>query len=409
MEMNMMVYPLSGVVGNSFEAVRMSAAKMGGTISTVALVLGCFFFGIRMIKMYYDIVSDEQHGGFGGIRVMDVLRPILILLLIAGYSQVVVRPVDALANIASSVVGGTNSIGFSAGTNKLKGMFRDAKDAYKTAKNEDMGQDNPENEPSLGFDPGEKQKENMLTRIFGGVTHVYDTITIFAKGIVAGTAKAAGTLVDTLMIWFFSIMATVVRILSDIMLTILVMIGPLMLAFSVFDKWKDYPFTFIGQYIQFSLWKPIVGLVSFATMNVNDAVGDILATGLADLSGFGTFTATIGAFMGAIGETAIIVFAGIQTLKQVPTIANAIVNLASGMSEPINAPGIAGAAAGGVGTLASGASAVMHGVGGAIRGARTIGGVRGAIIGAQTYGHAGRVGSAIGRVGRSIQGSMNGL
>ena len=242
---SIMIYPLSGLIGNSFETTRMSAANMGGTISSAALVLGCFFFGLRMIKMYYDIVSDEQHGGFGGIRVMDVLLPILVLLLIAGYSQVVIRPVDSLASISCNIIGGANVSSFSAGMGKLKNTLSDAKTAAEIARGERNGAENG-NPPaaegdgataSLGFSNGGGNIVDRIKDFFKGVTSFYDQIGIWTKGLVAGTAKACGTVIDAVLIWIFNIMATVMRIFADIMLNILVMVGPLMLAFSVFARW----------------------------------------------------------------------------------------------------------------------------------------------------------------------------
>ena len=374
-----LIYPLSGIVGNTMEALRMSSAKMGGTISMSAFALACFFFGIRLIKMYYDVASDEQHGGFGGVRVWDILRPILILLMISGYSWLVVKPVDSLASYASGLVGAGKSMSFSAGAEKLSSAFSDAKKEKDRIKNgNDPSQTDVTSTPALSEDSGKGGwLERVLDKYFGGVKKVK----IWWSAFIASTTRGLGNIVNALLIWWFNIMSNVIRIFSDIMLNMLVLIGPLMMAFSIFDRWKGYTWTFIGQYVQLSMWKPLVGVICWCTTNATDVVCD----GLGDsLVGTGSTWQFLGVLLGAIGSTVVITIAGIQMLKQVPGIANTLVSLATGLTAPVEAGtgaagGLMGAGASLVGSTAGG---TISAIGGARKGLASGGGLKGALSGA---------------------------
>lgn len=403
-----LIYPLSGIMGNTMEALRMSSARMGGTISSSAFALACFFFGFRLIKMYYDIVSDEQHGGFGGIRVWDILRPILILLLISGYSWVVIKPVDSLASATSGLIGGGMTATISSTTKDIGAGFREAFDEKKLE--------------------GEKKKEENKEGFFKalanwtGLDTVLDqflepfkNIRYWLKAIPKGTTNALGTIVDSLLIWFFKLMANVIQIIADILLTILVMIGPLMMAFSIFDRWKGYIWTFIGQYIQLSLWKPIVAVICWCTTNANGVLCETIVGGTD-----GNFFQYIGNVLAAIATTCVTIVAGIEMLKQVPSIANSLVSLASGVSAGVNpmgtaggAIGAAGGAMGAAGGAIGGISRGMHNFKGGLQGIQQGVGYKfgrdvaaldaSTTAGSKIGGALGKVGSAIGKVGNKLR------
>ena len=82
------VYPLvteisgGGWAEQYFAIVRKESIAHAGVISSIAVALACVFISFKFIKMYYDLVSDEQSGGFGGVRMWDILRPLTILIFI---------------------------------------------------------------------------------------------------------------------------------------------------------------------------------------------------------------------------------------------------------------------------------------------------------------------------------------
>lgn len=65
-----------------FKSVRkVTNTGIAGSTS-LALSAACTIVAFQLIKLSYDVMSDEQQGGFGGIRLWQVLRPIIIILAI---------------------------------------------------------------------------------------------------------------------------------------------------------------------------------------------------------------------------------------------------------------------------------------------------------------------------------------
>lgn len=98
-----------GWAGRYFTAIRQQSIEHAGVISSLAMTLACIFITFLFIKMYYDIASDEQQGGFGGIRIWDVLRPLVILLIIASFSTWV-GWLDTICNtVSASLIANMNA------------------------------------------------------------------------------------------------------------------------------------------------------------------------------------------------------------------------------------------------------------------------------------------------------------
>lgn len=70
------------VTSEIFQAIRETTSKGIGASTDLALSAACTIVAIQLIKLSYDVMSDEQQGGFGGIRLWQVLRPIIIILAI---------------------------------------------------------------------------------------------------------------------------------------------------------------------------------------------------------------------------------------------------------------------------------------------------------------------------------------
>lgn len=75
-------------VTNLVSRLKGQAMGSGNASIEAAMTAASFIIAFQLIKLSYDIMSDEQQGGFGGIRLWQVLRPILLLILIANASTV---------------------------------------------------------------------------------------------------------------------------------------------------------------------------------------------------------------------------------------------------------------------------------------------------------------------------------
>lgn len=98
---------------NVFDKILLTVRTyaISGTGTKAAMTLATFIVGLKLIKMAYHMFSDEQQGGFGGIRLWQVLRPILIILAI-NVSSTAFNVVDSTVNyITSSVASSFNESG----------------------------------------------------------------------------------------------------------------------------------------------------------------------------------------------------------------------------------------------------------------------------------------------------------
>lgn len=83
-----------------FSSLRADAIKTSGSVVGAALSLAGILTAITLIKMYYDMASDEKNGGFGGISLWEVLRPVVLMIVIAS-SSFIVGAIDGITNSLS--------------------------------------------------------------------------------------------------------------------------------------------------------------------------------------------------------------------------------------------------------------------------------------------------------------------
>jgi len=116
-----------GWANTYFQVIRENAIKLSGPVSSLALSLGCIFTVFLFIKMYYEFVSDDQNGGFGGVRMWDILRPIVILIAIGSFAPLS-SALDSVTNaVSSSLVANMN-----AKSNESNKKLKAALDEYET-------------------------------------------------------------------------------------------------------------------------------------------------------------------------------------------------------------------------------------------------------------------------------------
>ena len=70
------------VTSQIFSAIRKNVVGGIAGSTSLALSVACTIVAFQLIKLSYDIMSDEQQGGFGGVRLWQVLRPVIIVLAI---------------------------------------------------------------------------------------------------------------------------------------------------------------------------------------------------------------------------------------------------------------------------------------------------------------------------------------
>ena len=94
-----------------FASLKSMTANSAST--SAALTVACFIVAFKLIKLGYDVMSDEQQGGFGGVRLWQILRPIVIVLII-NMSGPAFRIVDNVVNYIAASAKGSESYAVAA-------------------------------------------------------------------------------------------------------------------------------------------------------------------------------------------------------------------------------------------------------------------------------------------------------
>lgn len=397
--------PLAGTISGGgwaadfFTAIRVKCIAHAGVISSLAISLACVFIAFKLIRMYYDLVSDEQAGGFAGIRMWDILRPIVLLLLTMTVGTWLPW-LDSICNtVSSSLVANMNNT-----TNEIDAktaarldelqdeinkndaqVYEDAvaaaasasginsdKELQNLIKNqEDRTRENTQNLlsgdsiqsllPSDAHSPYIGANGNVKYKTGLGVyerTHeiTLDELAKMKNGDIANRElieaqqnqintykstrddyvkqhkemkkwsrwlNSGSSIIGTVFNWFFNLSFVVMMAFADIMLCMLAMFGPLALAMSILEPWKQSFTSWIGHYVEVSLWKPVGAAICWIIMTMKSAVGSL---GLAAATGV-TATAGKATILGAIGAECLILFAGWMAMFQVPSITNTILSL----------------------------------------------------------------------------------
>lgn len=416
-----------GWASNHFAAIRSEAISSSSAICSMAMAIGSILAAFQLIKMYYDMASDEQHGGFGGIRAMDILRPISMLFIIMGMGVITPLLDSACNGVSSALVANMNGT-VQTDDDKLNQKLEELEDElnksksqlYEEAKAEvsqrhdglDMNELYREADKALkdagvlgdkqSISLGENGEVTKWTLGWGGnntsVTYKnfdeYLSSEVLTKDgsktvaeLLGGNENAeavrqkvekskamsdetndinrvrnegrkiikifskGGNIIGNLATWLFNIFFVVMMAFADITLCLLAIFGPIAAALSVLESWKATFKSWIGSYIEVSMWKPVGCSVCWIVVKAKHAI-----TGMGILaSEYGGMDPNMAksTLWAAIGVEALILIAGVKTLLLVPSITNSILSI--GSSSLSSETGVGAAAGGVMGSMASGA------------------------------------------------------
>lgn len=390
-----------GWAAQYFTAVRQSSIAHAGVISSIATTLACVFISFKFIKMYYDLVSDEQSGGFGGVRMWDILRPLVILILVMTFGTWL-SWLDTVCNsVSASLVSNINfsndkiNDDIAAKLDELDDEINKSKEdmyneAVQLAANtsgvssdeeynkllsemdqivkDDALKTLPEGSKVVSYDSQKvvykekatglwdrlinfKTKKNVKETSLETLQAAEDPETDLANYIeerqtqlntyktvrddeykrqkeVKKWAKwlnIGPSIIGTIFEWLFNIFFVVMMAFADLMLCLLAMFGPIAAAMSILEPWKQSLSSWIGHYIEVSLWKPIGSAICWVVLSVKTTVGMVgLNTALNTSASAGKAS-----ILGSIGASCLILFAGYMAVLNVPSITNTILSLGS--------------------------------------------------------------------------------
>lgn len=385
-----------------FSTVRGSAIGIATASTKLAMGIAAIIVVLKMIRISYNVMSDEQHAGFGGIKLWEILRPMLILILIQGCT-IWVGALDSVANYVSVSV--SRSVDALGDRKSVVDMFvKDEKslDAFSpddikatTAEADEEYQKTIEslaqmNTPGASMllawyeltnKQGRMEKkalreflsdksedpEKSGKAIRKSVNNYYNAMKHTTK-LEDGTYEIDvhdKNLIPMICCWLYDHLYIVVQCVAEIMLMILAMCSPWVLVISLLDPWKQAFITFLTTYIQISFWKVVAAMINYATILTRTATINFCAT-----EALNQMYQAIGGVVptdstrAAIGLSAIVSIAGVFCLLKIQDITAAIIPSASNL----------GSASGGAGTAMSAGKAPANVVGTAA--GKTIGGIQ---------------------------------
>ena len=204
--------------------------------------------------------------------------------------------------------------------------------------------------------------------------------------------QKGGNILGNLATWLFNFFFVIMMAFADITLCLLAIFGPLAAALSVLESWRGTFKNWLGSYIEVSMWKPVGCAICWVVVKAKHGIATMglksaMYTGMDPATSKATIWATI-------GVEALILFAGMKALKQVPSITSSILSIGSS-SLGSSAGGSGGEAMGAAAGLAAGGAGKI--AGGAAGGA---GKIAGSTLGGAVQGMSQGVGAGFGaRVG----------
>ena len=284
-----------------FQEIRKQVTGQGSGIHHICLGLCALFCIISIAKIVADIMQDKE-GGFGNVPLGKIFRPLIIMGLLVGYTEVIGLVGDGAALLG----GGVEAIFHKpeGSTEKLGNKYDEEREKYL---NEREG-DRPDLEKAKGIEKLttwlEREGYDLETK-WGARWHGFMGFCYELPGFIAE--------------WAFAIIYFIMMCFAEIQLTAMALYGQIALAFSVLSPWRQSFTSFLGKYITVCLWRPILALIAGVAGSVTPAIGGVFT------SGGGDFLSNLAAaIMGSV-----VYLAAIHMAFNVGQIANDVFNIGS--------------------------------------------------------------------------------
>ena len=392
-----------------FRVIRQTA--MGNASAIVSLVMGiaCLIIVIKLVKLTYDMESDEQAAGFGGVTLWQICRPVVILFALTIYPTLL----GAIDSVADSLTTGIVKTADNQNTRaKIASLIEIVdtttdQDATTEEVQEILSNNTEAKEPgNYYFGPvaGYTNSATAIGNWFGNwmfsnrrstlastedlANRKLDEMTEtelsaketrkFKKNLrraisayfkVNKVSNADGFKLDTPATWLPALCKIIydwgfiiIECGAEIMLCVLCFAGPVVLVVSLIDQYKHSFMEFIMRYFQFSFWKVAAAIINWAVESAQVgavavaktmAIDDIVAV----MDGAAEGAKAAGSASSALWVIAWISLAGIFCFSKIGDLAAFFIPV-SGGSLASGAGTAVAAATGAVSGAASGAATV---------------------------------------------------
>lgn len=350
-----------------FSSIRGQAIGTASASIKLAMGIACIIVVFKMIRLSYDVMSDDQQAGFGGVRLWTVLRPVLLLILLQSCT-LWVGALDGLTNVVTTSISSTiDAVG---DREQLIAVVRDdeiARDALSKdeiravdAQARKEFQDKLDTWKQDGWTGecmawifetfyGENKAAKRALKDFAmdntedperNGRAIRKSINGFVNASKHASVNGDGDYVidihDRNMIpmicnWLYNNLYVVIQCFAEIILMILAMCSPWVIVISLLEPWKGALFGFIAAYVQVSFWKVVAAMINFATISFRrGAVKFAMDSGAQNIlnamnGGQLAGDAEVGKTGTAILLSAIVSIAGVFALLKVADISSAII------------------------------------------------------------------------------------
>jgi len=389
-----------------FRIIRRNAMSNASSIVSLVMGVACLIIVIKLIKLTYDMESDEQAAGFGGVTLWQICRPVVVLFALTIYPTLL-GTIDGVADTL------TTGIIKTADNQNTRAKVAALIDVVEAEADENVTQEeaqekmqsgvqvlnsNGQNSGAFMWTPANDQKvqDGTLTKrdIKAEVEEVTNRkmeemtetemnakeVRQFKRNLrraisayyrAGKVEKADGFKLTLPVTWLpglckmiYDWAFLIIECGAEIILCVLCFAGPVVLTISLIDQYKHSFMEFIMRYFQFSFWKVAAAIINWAVESAQSGTVDITKTLAREDVGTVIATASEGAKYAGQASTALwviawIALAGIFCFTKIGDLAAYFI--------PVNGGGMASGAGAAV---AAGAGAAA----GAATGARTIAG-----------------------------------
>ena len=402
----------SGWVFSMFRSMRSQVISNGSTGVTLALAIASLIVAFKLIRIAYDLMSDEQNGGMGGLHLSQILRPVVIVMCLhlaptimgtfdgicdgvttsmmnrygnQAVAEMFYKAVRVAEDQAKKVLGDTyveqektiiehtkevesqlgemNSMNIYS-AQASAGMMWGAEWRAKREERRALRELEEQKAKELALEAGEEGVAvdvKAIREATEGLKKLWDYTDAVEEGGGLMAAASQGKVIPTICMIIYNALFYIIECFAEVTLCILAMFFPWVLVFSLIDAWRRAIVEFAARYITVSFWKVIAAAINFVT---NAAVATNLKFVTESALGkchAGNVNGAIGAVSGGVTIAAIMAIAGVFALLHVNDIAQAIIPSSGGGggSMAAAAGGFAGSAASMPGKAATGVKGVV--------------------------------------------------
>ena len=352
-----------------FSSIRSQAISAASASVKLAMGIACVIVVFKMIRLSYDIMSDDKQAGFGGVQLWSVLRPVLLLVLLQsctlwvgaldGFTNVVTTSISNTVDVAGDrdetikVFRNDEIVRDGISTDDLRAEDAQARKVYKEAINtmkeknsfvgnafeflgkltrrEERAAKEAVNKFALKHAEDPERDGKVIRKAINRYFNATRRFSTDEEGNYVIDIHN-NNVIPAICIWLYDKLYMVIQCFAEIILMVLAMCAPWVVVISLIEPWKGALFGFISAYVQVSFWKVIAAMINFATVSFRHGVlkfvgENKLASVLNAMDPSGQLAAD-----GAVGKTgtaillsAIVSVAGVFALMKVSDIANAII------------------------------------------------------------------------------------